>query len=181
MSARAGRALLGVVAALAGAAGCVSTEVHRSHPQLASADDPEQATVYFLRPTVERSGFLGLFDHDADPIAIDVGGDELLVLLDGDYVVAHLKPYLGVVALRQWHTIQQAPTPGTVVPTASTIVIGGGGQFTLFGRENYYFVVHAAAWSTVGLTIEKVNQSDAVDLASKLRPVGDAVGEPIRP
>jgi hypothetical protein len=181
MSARAGRPLLGVVAALAAAAGCATTEVRRSHPQLASANDPEQATVYFLRPAVERSGFTGLFSHAGDPIAVDVGGDELLVLLEGDYVVAHLKPYLGMVALRQWHATQNASSPGTVGVSASTVMHWGGGEFTLFGRETHYLVVHAAAWSAAGLTIEKVERAQAVDLESKLRPVGDAVGEPIRP
>jgi hypothetical protein len=180
MSARAIRPLLGVVAVLAAAAGCASTEVRRSHPQLASKDDPEQATVYFLRPAVERSGFLSLFSHGEDPIAVDVGGDELLVLLEGDYVVAHLKPYLGMVALRQWHTAPNAPSPGTAASTASTVVMRGGSQFTLFGRETYCFVVHSAEWS-VGLTIEKVDRAQAAGLASKLQPVGDAVDEPIRP
>ena len=180
MSARAGRALLGVVAVLAAAAGCASTEVRRSHPQLASKDDPEQATVYFLRPAVERSGLSGVFGHGEDPIAVDVGGHELVVILEGDYVVAHLKPYLGMVALRQWHTIQNPPSPGTAAPTASTVVIHGGRQFTLFGRETYCFVVHAAEWSD-GLAIEKVERAQAAEFASKLRPVGDAVDEPIRP
>ena len=129
MSARAGRPLLGVVAALAAATGCASTEVHR----------------------------------------------------EGDYVVAHLKPYLGQVALRQWHTTPDAPSAGAVVPSASTVVFRGGGEFTLFGRETYYLVVHAAASSASGLTIEKVERARAADLESRLRPVGDAVSEPIRP
>jgi hypothetical protein len=180
MSARGSRPLLGVVAVLAAAAGCASTEVRRSHPQLASKDDPEQATVYFLRPAVERSGLSEVFGHGEDPIAVDVGGHELLVLLEGDYVVAHLKPYLGALALRQWHAAQNPSSPGSVAPTASTVVMRGGEEFTLFGRETYCFVVHSAEWSA-GLTIEKVERAQAAGLASKLRPVGDAVDEPIRP
>ena len=181
MSARAGRPLLGVVAALAAAACAASTEVRRGHPQLALADDPEQATVYFFRPAVERSGFTGLLSNAGAPIAVFVGGAELLVLLEGDYVVAHLKPYLGMVALRQSHTVHDAPSPGTVVPSASTVVSRGGGEFTLFGRETYYFVVRSGAWPASGLKIEKVERAQAAELASKLRPVGDAVSEPIQP
>lgn len=181
MSARAGRPLLGVVAALAAAGCAATTEVRRSHPQLASANDPEQATVYFLRPAVERSGLAGLISNAGDPIEVEVGGGELLVLLEGDYVVAHLKPYLGRVALSQSHTVQNAPSPGTGVPSSSTVMTRGGGEFTLFGRETYYLVVRAGKWPGSGLTIEKVERAQAADLASKLQPVGDAVSEPIRP
>jgi len=78
---------LASAAAATGIGGCAgTTDVQRNHPALAVAGASERAAVYFIRPEI---GFRGVQNF---PVAISIGGLELMRLAKGQYTMLHLSP-----------------------------------------------------------------------------------------
>lgn len=86
--------ILGAVVA-AWLAGCTSSVISTKHPLYQRETSSTTATVYFLRPEIERR--MGFPDN---PVAIDLNQEQLLTLARGEYTAVKLVPREAVLTLR---------------------------------------------------------------------------------
>ena len=75
--------------------GCTSSTISTKHPLVQGATGGTAATVYFLRPEIERR--MGFPDN---PVAIDLNQEQLVTLARGEYTVVKLVPREAVLTLR---------------------------------------------------------------------------------
>jgi Ankyrin repeats (3 copies)/Ankyrin repeat len=147
---------------------CGTTAVIGSNSQLAQAGQIDSAKVYFLRPDV---GYFGL---EANAVSISIDGEKLLTLAKGEYTLVYLQPITGKVTV-------EALVPRTASGKTVVTTVKASEQVKLEAGKSY----HIAVCKRYGKPEESlsfpvlIEGSYANEGSGALRPVGDAIHEPL--
>lgn len=109
-------------------AGCTSSTISTKHPLYQRDATSTTATVYFLRPEIERR--MGFPDN---PVAIDLNQEQLLTLARGEYTVVRLVPREAVLTFR---SLTEAGPVWAIKPIERQYT------FNFKPGETYYLVVN---------------------------------------
>lgn len=141
---------------------CGTTTMATSHTSLASASDGNAVKVYFLRPDIGYTGVMRL------AFTLSLEDEELLTLALGDYALAYLKPYSGLVKVESW-----------AVPAAGTMTkVRQFGHFSFEAGQTYYLAFDPQASGTAFSPI-LITAREAAGTAGRTTPVGNALHEPV--
>lgn len=142
--------------------GCTTTKIVANHPLVQSGAG--SATVYFLRPPVERR--MGFPDN---PVAVDLNQEKLMDLGLGEYAMAQ------VIARDMLVTLRNRTEAG---PVWAIKDMERQYPFTFKAGETYYLVIRPVDGEFRGVFFrpEVVDYTTARQLAAKLHGVGPASG-----
>ena len=142
--------------------GCATTKIVANHPLVQNGAG--SATVYFLRPPIERR--MGFPDN---PLAIDLNQEKLMDLGLGEYAMAQ------VIARDMLVTLRNRTEAG---PIWAIKDMERQYPFTFKPGETYYLVIRPVDGEFRGVHFrpEVVDYTTARQLAAKLHGIGPARG-----
>ncbi len=158
--------LLASIAALT-QVGCVDTRLIANSPIVETKLDQPYSTVYFLRE--DRGLTRGLPD---DTVLIDINGNDLGWLAQGEYVMFRIKPIEATVRVRSWDIVGDQAAPQELSGEETFNFAAGQTNFIRLKmidgefRGTYYLP-------------ERIESAKARLLSEKLKPVGEAKKHPI--
>lgn len=147
--------------------GCVDTRLIANSPIVETKLDQPYSTVYFLREDLGLNR--GLPD---DTVLIDINGNDLAWLAQGEYVMFRIKPIEATVRVRSSDIIGDTPTPQELAGEETFNFAAGQTNFIRLKmvdgefRGTYY-------------QPERVESAKARQLSETLKPVGEAKRHPI--
>ncbi|MEW5754777.1 MAG: hypothetical protein AB1810_00590 [Pseudomonadota bacterium] len=147
--------------------GCVDTRFIANSPIVETNLDQPYSTVYFLREDLGLNR--GLPD---DTVLVDINGNDLVYLAQGEYVMLRIKPIEATVRVRSWDVIGDNPAPQEIAGEETFNFAAGQTNFIRLKlvdgefRGTYYVP-------------ERIESAKARMLAEKLKPVGEAKQHPI--
>jgi hypothetical protein len=162
------RRLCAALAALAALAGCAGvTSIQKTHPLIATGATLEKTRVYFMRPD---PGFQGVMDF---PLAVVLGGTELMKLAKGSYTLLTLESGSAALKLEYYAVAGPSNRMTSVSTTAQLHLAPGRTEYLVFE------LVSRGAPSGPSFVPRQVSRERALDLAQGLLPVGGAIADPL--
>ena len=140
---------------------CGTTTVVTSHTLLTSASDGNAAKVYFLRPDIGYTGVMRL------AFTLSLDDKELLTLALGDYALAYVKPYSGLVKVESF-----------AVRSSNMTKVQQFGHFSFEAGRTYYLAFDPRESGSLFSPI-LITAHEAAGTAGRTTPVGAALQEPV--
>ena len=149
-----------VAAFLVLATGCANTKVYTSHKSLVKDEAQPHAKVYFIREWQQRSR--GVADNN---VTIEVAGENLLELGEGEYSLMRLTPQKTFIVTHSQAFVTSKPNPTRVTRAQ---------EFTFDAGETYYILakLNQEEFRGIYFTTEAINLDQAKNAAVKLKPSG---------
>lgn len=146
---------------LAWLAGCASSTIIEDSPPLVADAGAPHATVYFIRPEIQRTR--GVADN---AVSVELGRDKVLELGLGEYVRLQVQPGATDVILRSLTYMTSNPMP---------VEVWRSRRYDFRAGETYYVVArqHHEEFRGTYFTPERIDRRQANDLARGLKPVGE--------